>query len=266
MNTGKALAALQYRTHLAIDDIYAPIAVSVADLVRRFGIPGIDGIARLLFSSIALLKSDVSRLLQSAHSSLTFAIVQAARDAEQIADPVGESNEAALFLTGQTAITSLFVNQSAVDAQVEKLLVRGATLKLPIAEIAKAVSQYVSPWFATRRDASGQLLRVVREGILKHWPGQAGMASAHARLVMLTETTAAHARGVGRQSRRDGMLMKWNLSAGHAESDACDDHAQRSSRGFGRGLYLPSEFPRMPEHPRCRCYASSVSIREGRAT
>ena len=83
------------------------------------------------------------------------------------------------------------------------------------------------------------------------------MASQHVRLVMLTETTRAHGAAMRRIAERDNLLLKWNLSPQHRDADACSTNASRDS-GLGRGIYEWRDFPAIPQHVRCRCYASTA--------
>lgn len=85
------------------------------------------------------------------------------------------------------------------------------------------------------------------------------MASAHARTVMLTETTAAHGRTMRRIAELEGKGLRWMLSQGHRESDECDRRAHLDN-GYGAGVYPVAEFPPLPSHPRCRCWSETVEL------
>jgi hypothetical protein len=246
MTTGQRLAAVQYDGHLAIDAIYQPLVTSVSALVMHYAILK-DGVARLVLEVVPLIRAGIARLIMSIEPALATTIVGAAREAERVADPVGRTDETSLALAGFTAMTSLRRAEPMIVSQVGALLLRGVAMDFPAREVARTVAQYVSPWFATRRDATGELVRDGRVGVIASWPGQAGMASARARLLMLYETTRAHSRGMVRRGRRDDLWLAWRVSAGHAEADECDDMAHR-------GPYRADDAPAPPRHPRCRCF------------
>lgn len=79
------------------------------------------------------------------------------------------------------------------------------------------------------------------------------MASQHPRLVMLSETTAAHSRTMKRLAQRDDTLLRYHVSHKHLETDQCDVNEHTDS-GFGAGIYEPNAAPSVPVHPRCRCW------------
>jgi hypothetical protein len=183
----------------------------------------------------------MQRLLSGAQLTIAQSIVSSAREAEVLADPIGAVDQNALLTAGFAAITSLRRNQAGVLAQTSSLLLRG----LSIADTAKLVQQYFSPWFATRRDVTGRQVRAGRVGLVKSWPGEAGMASQRARLLMLNATSEAHTRGMRRRGRREQRLLRYTLSLKHVDRDACDENARRDV-GFGPGLYLADDAPSVP--------------------
>lgn len=76
---------------------------------------------------------------------------------------------------------------------------------------------------------------------------------------MLTETTRAHGRVTRHIAERDGGLLQWHVSPRHRDRDTCDANAKREN-GFGAGIYRVAEFPELPQHPRCRCWSSTVEV------
>lgn len=264
--TGERLGAVQMRGHAAVDAIYAPVSRDVEDTVRQHAKPDTDGILRLSSIGLILALTDIGRVLDRARPALFHAIQASVGEAIAVAqidaDPLPRADVMSEQLEAYQPISqSLVASRGGVLRQTGALLVRGLAMGLAAREVAKTVRDYFSPWFATRRNAQGTLVREGREGAIKSWPGQAGMASAQARAAMLTETGAAHARTTRRIAERDGMGLQWHLSAGHADADECDDKQHRSSRGQDRGVYFPSEFPKLPSHPNCRCWSSVVPLR-----
>lgn len=246
MNTGQRLAAVQMAGHTAIDAVYAPVARDLPVFLLRYATP-VGGVLRFTLQVVPLLKSFVDRVLQTIHPALVGTIVGAAREAETVADPVGQIDERDLVLGGFAVDQSLRVNQAIVVSQAGMLLVDGVEQQLPAREIARRVGQYLSPWFAPRRDATGALLRADRVGAVASWPGRAGMASAHARMLMRYESSRAHTRGMIRRARRDDLWLDWSFGAGHNEADECDDLAEQ-------GPYLADDAPWPPVHFGCICY------------
>ncbi len=267
MTTGQRLARVQYDSHLAIDGVYGPLADAVEQAVLHRASPDERGMPRLSDIGRVLALVEIGRLLDLARPALAAVVMEAVRSAATAAYDVGTPPAAVdivpvTFQAEVPVAASLRNSRSGVLRQTGALLVRGGVLGLAAREVAKTVRDYFSPWFATRRDAQGALTRAQREGAIRSWPGRAGMASERARTVMLTETTAAHARATHRLAEREEMGLQWHLSAGHSDADECDEKQHRSSRGQDRGVYVPSEFPKMPSHPNCRCYSSVVPLRE----
>lgn len=121
------------------------------------------------------------------------------------------------------------------------------------AETAKHVRDYLSPFFSLRRSEAGGLLRAGRVGAHPVWPAGAGMASAPARLIAVTEIAQAHGAEVKRRVERSpGWFLKWTLAPGKRDHDFCDANA-KSDQGYGPGVYRGDATPVYPEHPRCRC-------------
>lgn len=252
---GERLAAVQLGGHRAVDAIYGPLASELEQLVLRHTTRDPDGVLRLSLQARAAILRDLDTRLNAVRGDL-FTVVREAMKAAVLAAqvdvaPLSPIETTMLASSGQSWL-ALDTDRPSVIGQTAALLLRGVVQQLPAKDIAKQVKQYFSPFFAPRRDASGAVLRE-REGAVRSWPGRAGMASQHPRLVMLSETTAAHGRTMRRLARRDGQLLRYTLSLKHLERDACDANA-RQDVGFGPGLYLPDDAPSVPAHPRCRCY------------
>jgi len=266
VSQGKLLGEIQYRSHLQIDKIYSPLSIAIAAVVMRYATPDQHGILRLALPARALILAEVGRLLDETRRQLlpvVLASVQAARDAAQVdvepvPVPITEQMDEVLTVT-----RALRTDRETVLDQTGALLLVGIVGKMAASTIARNVKSYWSPWFSQYRDVNGKLLHTERMGAIQHWPGKAGMASAHARTVMLTETTRAHSEAMIRAALRDEAYLKWNLSAGHSGSDACDDKA-KADLGYGRGVYPPDQVPPIPSHPRCRCFVYRVTPRERR--
>lgn len=259
--TGRRLAFVQLEGMKSIDREFGPLSVAIAAVVMRYATPDQHGILRLTLPARALILAEVGRLLDQTRGKLLpviLASVQAARaaaqeDTEPIPVPVTEQIE-----TITTVSRALQTDRQSVLDQTGALLLVGIAGKLAASVVARQVRQYFSPFFSTYRDENSKLLHTDRLGAVQHWPGRAGMASAHARLTMLTETTRSHAEATRKRAERDGLYLKWNLSPQHTGTDACSDHADRDD-GLGKGVYTARNFPRLPEHPNCRCYASTVT-------
>lgn len=88
-----------------------------------------------------------------------------------------------------------------------------------------------------------------------------GRGNSYARTLARTEIARVHGQATIEMAKvTPGVLgIKWNLSASHAGIiDECDDNASRSSAGLPRGVYLPTDVPRYPNHPNERCHLSHV--------
>lgn len=259
--TGRRLGEVQYQGHVAIDRAYAPLSLAIAEVVMRYAIPDQYGILRLSLPARALILNEVGRLLDETRGKLLpviLASVQAARDAAQegyepVPLPFGEGLDE--ITTVSQALTT--DRQSVLD-QTGALLLAGIVARQAASMIASRCRQYYSPWFSQYRDVNGKVLHADRVGAIQHWPGKSGLASAHSRLIMLTETTRAHGKVMVRLAERDNLLLKWNLSPQHRDADACSTNARRDN-GQGPGVYEARSFPAIPQHPRCRCFASTVT-------
>lgn len=142
-------------------------------------------------------------------------------------------------------------HKAALLDQVSALLDHAVRSGLSAAEASKRVSQYFAPWFATRRGPGGELRRAGRTGLVPGAPGEAGMASAPARRLMLNESREAHALSVRSTAAKALETVQWLLSPDHDERDECDGFAHADS-GYGPGHYVPWAVPAFP-HVGCRC-------------
>lgn len=145
--------------------------------------------------------------------------------------------------------------------QVRRVLAAAVGRGTPADAVATQLSQYVNPWYATRRAPTGGLRRAGRVGIAPSAPAGSGMASAGARAIGLDAVNAAHGDRliVLAQRAPGGVLVAWTLAPGHRDADECDAKA-RDDVGFGPGVYPPRQVPRYPSHPRCRCRLAAVPV------
>jgi len=254
---GQRLAAVQYRSHREIDRVYGPMAVAVRDAVLRHAAPDARGIDRLPPSARAAILTEVGAIVDRARPELQRIVLAARAEAERVAqlgaEPLARDAVAGLIAAGEIW-RGLGTDRPSVISQSGALLVRGVAANLPARQIARWLADYFSPWFSTYRAADGTLLHDGRIGAIGRWPGQAGMASQQARLVMLWHTGRAHTETMRRLAIREDQLLRYHVSHKHLESDECDIWERRDV-GFGSGLYPPDDFPRVPRHGRCRCWA-----------
>ncbi len=251
--TGRRLAEVQLDGHRQVDKLYGPLSLAIAEVVVRYATPDQHGILRLSLPARALILAEVGRLLDETRGKLlpvVLASVQAARDAAQegvepVPVPLTEQMDEMLLVS-----RALRTDRETVLGQTDKLLLVGIAAKMAATQVANRVRQYFSPFFATYRDVNGKVLHKDRMGAVQHWPGRAGMASAHSRTVLLTETTRAHSLTMLRLAERDGLLIRYTLSPKHRDADACSDNARRDN-GWGPGIYRADDAPRVPVHPRC---------------
>lgn len=255
---GERLARVQVAAHSAIDDIYQPLSVAVgAAVARGFSarpiITNDDRLAvtRSVDALVADREGDLRLVLADALSEAQRAAEAGRQPIQPDASFIREHGKALVQITA-----SLILARQIIFKQTDKLLVRGITLSLTPFQVATTVRQYFMPFYASRRDANGNIVRV-RDGAIRSWPGKSGMASAHVRMTMLTETSAMNERTMRSLARRDGRLLRYTLSLKHLERDECDALA-RQDTGFGAGVYRADEFPGVPRHPRCRCYAEDA--------
>lgn len=262
--TGTRLAEAQTKGHLRIDAIYQDLADTVeAEVVRRAATAG-DGAPRLPMEARGGILLGIGALLDAARWDLAQAVMHSRDDAVAAAElghePLRQQIDTLQALN--ETYRTLETDRSSVLRQAGAILTRGIAADLAASVIARQVRQYFSPWFAARRDATGALRRADRQGAITHWPGQAGMASQHVRLVMLYQTGWAHGQVIRHIAERDRLDVRWNLSYQHQETDVCDQHARRDV-GLGAGIYPFDDAPPVPQHPRCRCYYSTSEREAG---
>lgn len=251
---GERLARVQVAAHAAIDAIYQPLSVAVGAAVER----GFSGRTIQTNDDRIAVTRNVDALLADREGDLRLALADALTEAQRAAEVGREPVRPDLAFMRDKAealvqiTASILLARQIVFKQTDKLLVRGITLGLTPLQVASTVRQYFMPFYATRRDAAGNIVRD-RMGAVQSWPGKAGMASAHVRMAMLTETNAMHYRTIVRVAERDNRLLRYHVSHKHLQIDECD-RLERADVGFGGGVYPPNEAPRVPRHPRCRCW------------
>ncbi len=141
----------------------------------------------------------------------------------------------------------------AIDARIAAGIRRGEDAL----SIARDLERYLNPDMQPMRvRADGQVIRRNET----RYPGRGGWGSYPARRLAQTELQRAYnAATIEAGKVTPGSRgMKWNLSNAHVFIDHCDDNANRSSRGMERGEYTFAEFPRIPDHPMCRCNTTVV--------
>lgn len=263
--TGTRLAQAQVKGHLRIDAVYQDLADAVEAEVARWAATVAGGAPRSPLAHRSSVLIAIDGLLEAARADLARAVMVSIRDAITAAEVGHDAVQADPMTDVQTRIEvyrSLGTDRQSVLHQTDSMLWTGIATGMAAPDIARRVRQYFSPWFAARRDATGALRRADRQGAIQHWPGQAGMASQHVRLVMLYQTGWAHGRVIRRIAERDRLDVRWNLSYQHQETDGCDEHHRRDV-GLGPGIYPFDDAPPVPQHPRCRCYYSTSERQEG---
>lgn len=254
-DAGARLAQAQVDGHLALDSIYHDLAEQVEAEVLRWE-TATDGESLLPAVARALILARVDALLDAARLPLTEAVMAARREAIAAAEYGHEAlprDMAADLEARAETWRTMETQRSSVINQLGAILVTGVVRKLAVREIARRSQQYFAPWFAPRRNVAGTVVRAGRQGAIASWPGRAGMASQHARLVMLYQTTSAHGQTILRIAQRDNLYVRYYVSRRHRESDSCDQHARRDV-GHGAGVYQWGSAPRVPQHLNCRCY------------
>jgi len=258
------LAEVQVQGQRRIDAIYAPLALAIADAVMRWSVPDVRGIPRLSLFARFLILSEIGRLLDAVRIPLTLAILDTTRRAENVAQiqttPIGRDTAANNTARG-VIYRALGTDRTSVIGQTGALLARGVAAGAAARTITRTIQQYFSPWFSGYRDKTGALLHTDRVGAITSWPGRAGMASQHARTILLTEATRAHSNTILRLATRDGVGVRYHVSTAHAKSDVCSDNARRDN-GYGRGIYRSGDAPKIPIHVNCRCSYSTVPLVE----
>jgi hypothetical protein len=244
MNTGQRLARVQQDGHVSLNKIYAALALAVASAIMGRATPDTRGILRLAPHALAVILLDVGRLIDQTRNIEVFpAVTQSIRAARQVAEvgveflpvPIAVDIDLQGF---RTTASALVTDRPSVLRQVGALVGLGIAQRLAASTVAKMVKEYFF-----KRDPS--------TGMIQVWPGRSNMGSQHARLVMLTETTRAHAKATLEVATRDLKLVQFRLSAGHSHADQCDGY----SRG---GPYTPGSAPMPPTHPRCKCWLEAI--------
>lgn len=263
-SAGARLAQAQVDGHRRIDEVYAALADAVeAEVLRWASGPATDpagGSPRLPLGARAAILVGIGHLLDRARIPLTEAIAAARQEAIVAAETDHEPlprDVIADFWARHEIYRTLGTDRASVLSQTGAILISGIAAKLAAPEIAQRVRQYFSPWFAPRRNVAGAVVRAGRQGAISHWPGRAGMASQHARLVLLYQTSEAHGQTILRIARRDDLYVRFYTSKRHRHADSCDQHA-RADVGFGPGVYRWGDAPKIPQHVNCRCYINTV--------
>ncbi len=128
-------------------------------------------------------------------------------------------------------------------------------------ETARHLAQYFSSYFSRRRSETGGLLRASRIGAHPVYPAGAGLASAPARTIAVTEIAQAHGVRVQQiAAQTPGWFLKWTLSPNRRfQNDLCDANA-KSDQGYGPGIFRGDATPIYPDHPRCRCSLTPIRL------
>jgi hypothetical protein len=92
-------------------------------------------------------------------------------------------------------------------------------------------------------------------------PGRGVYKSAHKNVMRVigTEINESYRRAAAEYASEKSWVLGvgWELVAGHAELDICDDIASSDYYGLGEGVYPPDAVPITP-HPQCLCYTITV--------
>jgi hypothetical protein len=91
-------------------------------------------------------------------------------------------------------------------------------------------------------------------------PTGRGSGNAAARRLARTETSRSFAVAQLKTDEASPFVegSHWNRSSAHKDEDQCDENATGHSPGMAPGDYVTSSFPRIPSHPHCMCYPTSV--------
>jgi hypothetical protein len=131
---------------------------------------------------------------------------------------------------------------------------------------ARKLEQWLSPSWAPRRDERGRLVVRQPKRLVTQTPGRAGAGSYAARRLARTELTRAHGLATIEAAKRNPFTkgVRWMLSAGHKDSDRCDQYASHDE-GLGRGVYPPHGVPTYPQHPNELCTLAPAQVENTRA-
>ena len=169
-------------------------------------------------------------------------------------DPNGYRLSDRVWLAGQNV-------RQAIDHTLREAIVTGESPLLT----ARKLEQWLSPTWAPHRDGAGKLVTNQPKRLVTQTPGLAGRGSHAARRLARTEVTRAHGRATIAAAQRNPFArgVRWMLSAGHKDSDACDRYASHDE-GLGRGVYPARDVPSYPQHPHERCVLAPSPVADPR--
>lgn len=141
-------------------------------------------------------------------------------------------------------------NARAIDSKaIDSVLLQGIASGKSALATAKDLERFLTP------EGSSSKTR---------YPTGRGSGSAAARRLARTETSRSFAVANLQADEANPFVdgSQWNLSGSHPEVDDCDDKARDHSPGMQPGEYRSDSFPRIPSHPHCLCYPTSVSTQD----
>jgi hypothetical protein len=143
----------------------------------------------------------------------------------------------------------------AIDARI----VQGIRNGEDALSIARDLERYLNP--SMQPDTIRANGKVVRRNQTRY-PGRGGWGSYAARRLVQTELNHAFNQATIEAGKvtPGATGARWVLSTAHVKQDNCDNHARGNSPGMGRGEYTFRDFPRMPDHPLCRCHSQIVTV------
>lgn len=146
--------------------------------------------------------------------------------------------------------------RTAIDQRLREGIARGEDAL----SIARDLEKHLNPEFASQKVLKDG--RVVRRKNVTKFPGRGGYGNWPARRLAITETSRVHAAATEASGRvtPGAKGLKWLLSNNHKDSDQCNTNASQHSAGMEAGEYTFGEFPRMPDHPVCRCCSAVVLV------
>lgn len=260
MNQAQALRTLQAGLQLRLDAIYG----SLPPRVRRILAAHVtaDGVLTPVGAALAIM--ELRRLLDLADERAAPIIAQGSAAAAILAEQANPDPARAWLLAAGFAAAAYLIGtrlkvrdgRDRTFSQVETVLTGAASSGADAGAVIVQLTQYVNPWYAPRRDASGGWRRAGRGNPTD--TANPGQAASAARATMLGETSKAHGgSAIVKAQRTPGALIRWELAPWHKGSDECDDKATFDS-GYGPGIYAPSEVPEFPSHNYCACVLTIV--------
>ncbi len=131
--------------------------------------------------------------------------------------------------------------RKAIDQEIRLAIVRGSDPR----KLAQSLRQYLTPPLQGGRAIPGS---------------PAGRGAYAARRLARTELTRARAQATVTAASMIPTTrgMKWNLSNRHPAVDDCDRRATENRYGLGAGGYPLDELPRLPDHPHCLCFWTTI--------